>query len=455
METLASPVAAAVLAILGLLATFMSTWIDAVDVAVGRMSLAYAEDLEEEGRKNAHALRSAVSNRKSTGLALTNAKALTQASGTAFLTILCLTQFANHGWPWWLMVLVTLAVLVVIRAISLSALSAMLRGERYVYVALAGAPLANRLIGSAQASPLAPHRKRRESDQSHQWSRLDLADDLRELADEVSEGNPEVLEEEDKEILRSVLELGQTRIAEVMVPRGEMVVISRDSTAAEALALFVTSGFSRVPVVGKTVDDVSGVLYLKDVVRRLQNSPASADVRVTDLMRPAEFVPEMKLADDELRTMQANNTHLALAVDEYGGIAGLVTAEDILEEVVGELDDEHDRPKALPRRVGPNSWVVASSYSLDDLADLVGSRVEDDDVYSVGGLLAKKLGKVVEPGAQADVGDLHFQAGDQVGRRGQIKTVEVTKNAYANEPNGSNPDGIDKHDEHQATKENK
>ena len=153
--------------------------------------------------------------------------------------------------------------------------------------------------------------------------------------------------------------------------------------------------------------------------------------------------------------MQANNTHLALAVDEYGGIAGLVTAEDILEEVVGELDDEHDRPKALPRRVGPNSWVVASSYSLDDLADLVGSRVEDDDVYSVGGLLAKKLGKVVEPGAQADVGDLHFQAGDQVGRRGQIKTVEVTKNAYANEPNGSNPDGIDKHDEHQATKENK
>lgn len=427
METLASPIVASILGVLGLLATFLATWLNAVDIGVARMSLAYAEDLEEEGRKNAGALRVAVTNRKSTDLALTGVRALIQVVGTVFLTTLSLAQFARLGWPWWLILLVTLVILAAVRAASLSALSAMLRGDRYVYVALAGAPLANRLIGRAQASAWSPRRKRRIGAQPREWSRLDLADDLRELADEVSEGNPEVLEEEDKEFLRSVLELGQTRIGEVMVPRGEMVVIPRDSTAQDALALFVASGFSRVPVVGRNVDDVAGVLYLKDVVKRLQNSPDSTKTRVADMMRPAQFVPEMKLADDELRTMQANNTHLALVVDEYGGIAGLVTAEDILEEVVGELDDEHDRPKALPRRVGPNSWVVASSYSLDDLADLVGSRVEDDDVYSVGGLLAKSLGKVVEPGAQADVGDLHLEAGDQVGRRGQIKTVEVTK----------------------------
>lgn len=429
METLTSAPVAIVLGLIGVAAIFLATWINAVDVALGRMSLAYAEDLEEEGRRNATALRETVASRKGAGLALAVPRGLAQGLGTVLIAAVCLSQFERADIPWWLTLLLTLLVVAFVGTLSFGALNAMLRGDRYVTVALAGAPMANRLLGNTKVLAMKSRKRRhREEEVSEEtWSRLDLAEDLLELADEVSEGSPEALEEADREYLRSVLELGQTRIGEVMVPRGEMVTISANKTAEDALSLFVESGFSRIPVIGKNIDDVVGVLYFKDTAKRVHTSPNGAETKVSDLMRTAQFVPEMKLADDELRVMQASNTHLALVVDEYGGIAGLVTVEDILEEVVGELVDEHDRPQTFPAQIGPATWVVSSSYSLDDLADLTDTRIEDDDVYSVGGLLSKAIGKVVLPGAEATVGDLHLRAGDQVGRRKQITTIRVEK----------------------------
>ncbi len=436
IEGLTMPWISVLLAVTGVVAMFLAAWIHAVDIAVARISVAYAEDLEEEGRRGATALRMSVASRKGASLALTVPRGASQTVGIVFLSAVLLGWFDRLGWPGWLMLLGTLLIIGVVWWATVLFLSMLLRGNRYVAVALAGAAMGNRLIGNtgvmAAKSRLSRRRPAESREEMH--TRLELADDLRELADEVSEGSPEALEEEDREILRSVLELGQTRVGEVMVPRGQMVTISGEETARAAVNLFVQSGFSRIPVVGRNVDDMLGVLYFKDVVRRLQESAEAGDCRVVDLMRTASFVPEMKLADDELRVMQSTNSHLALVVDEYGGIAGLVTIEDILEELVGELMDEHDHPTQQPEEVETGVWLVPSSLSLDDLSDLIEFKVDDDDVYSVGGLLAKGLGKVPLPGASTTIEGLELTASNQVGRRRQVLSVLVSKSPTTEQP---------------------
>ena len=151
------------------------------------------------------------------------------------------------------------------------------------------------------------------------------------------------------------------------------------------------------------------------------------DIEVRDIARAAAFVPEMKLADDELRVMQANNTHLALVVDEYGGIAGLVTAEDILEELVGELTDEHDVDVGSPEEVEPGVWLIPSSYPIDDLEELLDVEFDEDDLYSAGGLLTKAIGRVPLPGDSAEVNGVLIEAGEQTGRRKRVLSVYVRR----------------------------
>ena len=151
-------------------------------------------------------------------------------------------------------------------------------------------------------------------------------------------------------MVRSVLDLGHTLVREVMVPRTDMVTIDADTPAPSALRLFVRSGFSRIPVVGDDVDDIRGILFFKDLVSRWEATGGHLDLRAEQMMRPAEYAVEMKPADDMLRQMQAERFHMAIVIDEYGGVAGLVTLEDILEEVVGELTDEHDHHSIDPRK---------------------------------------------------------------------------------------------------------
>jgi CBS domain containing-hemolysin-like protein len=213
-----------------------------------------------------------------------------------------------------------------------------------------------------------------------------------------------------------------------MVPRTDMLVIERGKQLRQGFSLFLRSGFSRVPVVGEGPDDVIGVLYLKDVARRINaDSSAGQTVVVGQLMRPAVFVPESKPADDLLREMQRDQTHLAIVVDEYGGTAGLVTIEDILEEIVGEITDEYDREADAVEHFDDGSVRVPAVMHIDDLGELFDIDLEDDDVDTVGGLLAKALGRVPIPGAHAEVHGLDLLADGRAGRRNRIATVVVRR----------------------------
>ncbi|MDR1823817.1 MAG: hemolysin family protein [Bifidobacteriaceae bacterium] len=249
-------------------------------------------------------------------------------------------------------------------------------------------------------------------------------DELAHLVEHVS--TTDEIAEEDREMLSSVVELGQTLTREVMVPRTDVVALEADKPLRKAMALFLRSGHSRVPVVGPDgLDDVLGVAYLKDTALVLQAKPDAADQAVSTVMRPAVFVPESKPADDLLRELQALGTHLALVVDEYGGVAGLVTMEDLLEEIVGELRDEHDPAPLEPEALGDGLYRVPARLELDELGDLFGLEVDDDDVDTVGGLLAKVVGRVPIAGSQGEVAGLVLTAERTEGRRKQLSTVLV------------------------------
>ena len=249
--------------------------------------------------------------------------------------------------------------------------------------------------------------------------------ELREMVDRVNES--EVIEAEERELIRSVFGLGSTLTREVMVPRTDMVTTPASTPLRSALKLFLRSGFSRVPVVGDSEDDVRGVVYFKDVVARLQVEGAEDGGTVADVMRDAYFVPESRPADDLLRDLQTARSHMALVIDEYGGTAGLVTMEDAIEEIVGELTDEHDQAAVEAVEVSPGVFRAPARTSLWDLSELLGTVVTDDDVDTVAGLLAKALGRVPLLGSSADVAGLHLVAEKVEGRRKRVSSILVTR----------------------------
>lgn len=248
--------------------------------------------------------------------------------------------------------------------------------------------------------------------------------ELRELVDIAEES--QLIEADEREMIHSVFELGDTLAREVMVPRTALVSVDSGTALHRAMTLFLRSGFSRVPVIGGGLDDVLGIVYVKDVARRLHEQPDAASHQVVDdVMRVAHFVPDSKPADDLLREMQRLAAHVAIVVDEYGGTAGLVTLEDILEEVVGEISDEFDTDEPDSERIGEDSYRVRSRLHIAEMGDLFGLELEDEEVDTVGGLLAKALGRVPIAGARARVGGLELLADRFEGRRKQLATVIV------------------------------
>ncbi|WP_018349284.1 CNNM domain-containing protein [Longispora albida] len=243
--------------------------------------------------------------------------------------------------------------------------------------------------------------------------------ELREMVDLAEERG--TVDHDERTMIYSVIELGDTIAREVMVPRTDMVWIESRKALRQAMQLAIRSGFSRIPVIGESVDDVLGVIYLKDIIRRLDRP----ELPVSELMRPAEFVPESKPVDDLLREMQAARNHLAIVVDEYGGTAGLVTIEDILEEIVGEITDEYDVERPPVEQLDHGRIRVSSRLSTEDLGELFGIEIAAEDVETVGGLLAQALGRVPIPGAQAVVAGLELTAEGTAGRRNRIDTVLV------------------------------
>jgi CBS domain containing-hemolysin-like protein len=250
--------------------------------------------------------------------------------------------------------------------------------------------------------------------------------ELRGLVDFI-EGRPDI-EPGEREMVRSVFELGDTIVREVMVPRTDMVFIERDKTLDQALSLALRSGFSRIPVVGDNTDDVVGIAYLKDIVAWEHEHPGPGQSeRIDTVMRPATFVPESKPVDELLRQMQIQRIHVAIAIDEYGGTAGLVTIEDILEEIVGEIADEYDTEQAPVEWLAPGAARVTARLPVTELEELFGVAVDAEDVETVGGLMAHELGRVPIAGAEATVAGLRLTAENVAGRRNKLGTVLVER----------------------------
>jgi len=237
-----------------------------------------------------------------------------------------------------------------------------------------------------------------------------------------------ILEQEDRELIHSIFEFNDTVVREVMVPRTDMVVIDGTEGVSAAMALFLGRGVSRIPVVGDDIDTVLGVIYLRDVARLSHERPLDAErTTVLEIARPALFVPESKKADEMLKQMQLESNHLAMVVDEYGGIAGLVTMEDLIEELVGDISDEYDRTIKDVVQLGEGRFRVSARLPIDELGDLFELELDDDEVDSAGGLLAKILGRLPEEGSTASHSGLLLTADRVERRRGRIVTIIVSR----------------------------
>ena len=278
-------------------------------------------------------------------------------------------------------------------------------------------PLSRLLTNVTESLPLGGHSADGE---------LNSRPELLGLADLI-EGRAEI-EPGEREMVRSVFELGDTIVREVMVPRTDMVWVERDKTVGEALSLALLSGFSRIPVVGDSTDDVVGIAYLKDMVAWQHEHPGNEETeRIEKVMRPATFVPESKPVDELLRQMQKQRIHVAIAIDEYGGTAGLVTIEDILEEIVGEIADEYDNERAPVEWLLPETARVTARLPVAELEELFGVTIEAEDVETVGGLLAHELGRVPIASSQVTVAGLRLTAENLAGRRNKLGTVLVER----------------------------
>ena len=250
--------------------------------------------------------------------------------------------------------------------------------------------------------------------------------ELRELVD-LAEAS-EVIESGERRMIHSVFDLGNTIAREVMVPRTDMVFIEEYKTLRQAVSLALRSGFSRIPVVREGLDDVVGVLYLKDVIKRIYDLPASQSTeRVGSVVRQPVWCPDSKPVDELLQEMQLKRVHVVIVVDEFGGTAGMVTIEDILEEIVGEITDEYDEENTNIVELGEGRFRVSSRLPVDELGDLFGLKLDDEDVETVGGLMAKQLNKVPIAGSVVKYDGLELVAERASGRRNQVGTVIATK----------------------------
>jgi CBS domain containing-hemolysin-like protein len=258
--------------------------------------------------------------------------------------------------------------------------------------------------------------------------------ELREVVDLAQQRG--VVAADERRMIQSVFELGDTPAREVMVPRTEMIWIESDKSASQAISLAVRSGHSRIPVIGENVDDIVGVVYLKDIVQQT-NTP------VAQVMRPAVFVPDSKPLDSLLREMQRDRNHMALLVDEYGAIAGLVTIEDVLEEIVGEIADEYDAAEVAPiEDLGDNRFRVSARLPIEDVGELYGVEFDEAlDVDTVGGLVALELGRVPLPGAEVISHGLRLRAEGGPDYRGRVRIGTVLLSRAGDDGQEVNHDG--------------
>ena len=261
--------------------------------------------------------------------------------------------------------------------------------------------------------------------------------ELRDLVDQAHERG--LVEESEHEMIHSVFELGDTLVRELMVPRTEMVWIEGSKNLRQGLSLALRSGFTRIPVIGENLDTIIGIAYVKDLARRTHEYRESEQTElVLDHVRPATFIPETKTAAELLKEMQRDQIHLAIVVDEYGGTAGLITIEDLLEEIVGEIADEYDDDlEEIEWLEEGKKARVSARLHIEDLADHLDIEFEKDEleeVDTVGGYMAKLLGRVPIPGSEIELSGWKITAERPVGRRHRIGTVLVERGSTEVKP---------------------
>ncbi|MEV4746767.1 hemolysin family protein [Streptosporangium sp. NPDC049248] len=398
--------------------------IASAETALTRISRVRAEEFVRDGRRGAVRLQAIVADPPRYLNLLLLLRLSCELIATVIGTLLFIDWLGDQGWAY----AAAAAVMIVISYVIVGVSPRTLGRQHAEPIALASAPVVyglTRIFGPLPkllillGNAVTPGKGFREGPFTSEAELRDLVD----LAEE-----RRVIEPDEREMIHSVFELGDTLVREVMVPRTDMVFIERGKTLSQAMSLALRSGFSRIPVVGENEDDVIGIAYLKDIARRVQDTGDDGRAEpVESIMRPATYVPESKPIDQLLREMQARQIHQAIVIDEYGGTAGLVTIEDILEEIVGEITDEYDQevPRVEPLEGG--AVRVTARLPVDDLEDLFGIELEVDDVETVGGLLAHALGRVPIAGSQAVVEGLSLTAESLAGRRNRIGTVLVTR----------------------------
>ncbi len=394
----------------------------AIDAALGVTSRADLADAGAGGR-NAAYLRKIADDPEAHANAVVFIRVLAETTSAVLVTVAFTLLFDSI---WWAMlaaaVLMTGVSYVVVGASPrnvgrlhaaglLRAAAPVVRGVRIIL-----GPLAHGLV--ALGTRITPGASRGSSFASEQQ--------LLSIIDEAAEN--ELIEQDDRELIHSVFDFTDTYVRAVMVPRTDMVTVDAKASTREAMTLFLDKGVSRVPIVDDEADDVVGVLYLKDLVQfGFRDESGWRDAPITRIARPAVFVPESMKAETLLQQMKRDAVHVCLVIDEYGGVSGLVTLEDLIEELVGEISDEYDPRADEVTELEPGRYRVSARLGLDEVGDLFGIELEDEDVDSIGGLLGKALGRVPQPGATADYGGLVMTGGASRGRGRGISTVFVER----------------------------
>ena len=406
----------------------------AAETAIARVSRTRIDELRKDGNgneKRAELLLTVLEDRAryvNVLFLLSTIANVTSVILIGYVAVRALTS--GDGWSTWIALVVVIAAMVVVAYVGLGVAPRTLGRQHADRIAMIAArptrffatilgPITTLLIVIGNA--LTPGKGFREGP-------FDTAAELREMVDLA--GADDLIEDAERKMIHSVFDLGDTFAREVMVPRTEMVFIERHKTLRQAMSLGLRSGFSRIPVIGENADDIVGVIYLKDMVRRtFEHHEAEREETVESLMRPTSFVPDSKPADELLKDMQAARVHMAIVVDEYGGTAGLVTIEDILEEIVGEIADEYDTAAPEVTQLDDDRFRVLARMSLDDFAELTGVEIEaeDEGVDTVLGLMAKRLGRVPIPGAEVTEDGWQLVAERGAGRRNRIGAVLATR----------------------------
>ena len=421
--------ASAWLIVLAVVLVVCAGFLVSMETAIGRVSRSRIEEIRKEKPKAADRLLRLLEDRARYVNVLLFLSTVATVGATVIASYVCVDTLAlGHGWSVGGALLTALAIMVVVSYVALGVAPRTLGRQHADRIALHSAGLIRGLatiLGPITAllivlgNALTPGKGYREGPFASQA-------ELRELVD-LAEAD-DLIEDDERQMIHSVFELGDTYAREVMVPRTEMVVIERSKTLRQGLSLGLRSGFSRIPVIGENADDIVGVLYLKDLVRRsFDHRDAEDGERVESLMRPVFFVPDSKAVDELLKDMQAARVHLAIAVDEYGGTAGLVTIEDILEEIVGEIADEYDTEMPEVTELDGGSYRISSRMHVDDVAELLSIEIDADEegIDTVLGLMAKRLGRVAISGSSITEDGFTFTAETSGGRRNRVNSIRV------------------------------